>query len=38
MLPIGEFCNTLPALSDTIGIEHQFLVFFLSGRLRQVLL
>ena len=27
-----------PALSDNLNLENQFLVFFLSGRLTQVLL
>ena len=34
----GAFCNTLDLHQAKIGIENQFLVFFLSGRLRQVLL
>ena len=32
------FCNTFDLHEAIIGLENQFLVFFLSGRLRQVLL
>ena len=35
MLP---FCNDFDLHSAIIGIENQFMVFYLSGRLRQVLL
>ena len=35
---LGAFCNTFDLHKGTIGIENQFLVFLLSGRLRQVLL
>ena len=31
------FCNTFDLHKAIIGLENQFLVFFLSGRLRQVL-
>ena len=31
-------CNTFDLHKAIIGIENRFLVFFLSGRLRQVLL
>ena len=34
----GAFCNTFDLHLAIIGIENQFLVFFLSGRLRQALL
>ena len=34
----GAFCNTFDLHLAIIGLENQFLVFFLSGRLRQVLL
>ena len=30
------FCNTFDLHEAIIGLENQFLVFFLSGRLRQV--
>ena len=36
--PCGAFCNTFDLHQAIIGLEKQFLVFFLSGRLRQVLL
>ena len=35
---LGSFCNTFDLHLGIIGLENQFLVFFLSGRLRQVLL
>ena len=35
---LGAFCNTFDLHLAIIGLENQFLVFFLSGRLRQVLL
>ena len=35
---LGAFCNTFDLHYMTIGLESQFLDFFLSGRLRQVLL
>ena len=35
---LGAFCNTFDLHLTIIGIENQFLVFFLSGCLRQVLL
>ena len=34
----GAFCNTFDLHKAIIGRENQFFVFFLSGRLRQVLL
>ena len=34
----GAFCNTFDLHLAIIGLENQFLIFFLSGRLRQVLL
>ena len=34
----GAFCNTFDLHLEIIGLENQFLVFFWSGRLRQVLL
>ena len=36
--PLGAFCNTFDLHQVIIGIENQFLVFFFSGSLRQVLL
>ena len=33
---LGAFFNTFDLHSVIIGLENQFLVFFLSGRLRQV--
>ena len=36
--PLGAFCNTSDLHKAITGIENQFLVFFLSGRVRQVLL
>ena len=33
---IGVFCNTFDLHFAIFGLEKQFLVFFLSGRLRQV--
>ena len=36
--PLGAFCNTFDLHSAIIGLENQFLVFFLSDCLRQVLL
>ena len=33
---IGAFCNTFDLHLAIIGLEKQYLVFFLSGRLRQV--
>ena len=35
---LGAFCNTFDLHEAMIGLENQCLVFFLSGRLRQVLL
>ena len=35
---LGAFCNTFDLHYAIIGLENQFLIFFLSGRLRQVLL
>ena len=35
---LGAFCNTFDQHWAIIGLENQFLVFFLSGCLRQVLL
>ena len=35
---LGAFCNTFDLHKAIICLENQFLVFFLSGRLRQVLL
>ena len=35
---LGAFCNTFDLHQVIIGLENQFLVFFLSGRRRQVLL
>ena len=35
---LGAFCNTFDLHLAIIGLENQFLVFLLSGRLRQVLL
>ena len=35
---LAAFCNTFDLHYAIIGLEKQFLVFFLSGRLRQVLL
>ena len=35
---LGAFGNTIDLYQAIIGLENQFLVFFLSGRLRQVLL
>ena len=35
---LGAFCNTFDLHEGIIGLENQFLLFFLSGRLRQVLL
>ena len=35
---LGAFCNTFDLYSVIISLENQFVVFFLSGRLRQVLL
>ena len=35
---LGAFCNTFGLQLAIIGLESQFLVLFLSGRLRQVLL
>ena len=35
---IAAFCNTFDLHSSIIGFENQFLVFFLSSHLRQVLL
>ena len=35
---LGAFCNTFELHLVIIGLENQYLVFFLSGRLRQVLL
>ena len=35
---IAAFCNTFDLHSSIIGLENQFLVFFLSSHLRQVLL
>ena len=37
-LPFGAFCNTFDLRLAIMGIENRILVFFLSGRLRQVLL
>ena len=36
--PLRAFCNTFDLYLEIIRIENQFLMFFLSGRLRQVLL
>ena len=36
--PLGAFCNTFDLHSVIMGLNKQFLVFFLSGRLRQALL
>ena len=36
--PLGAFCNTFDLHYVTISLENQFLVFFLSGHLRQVIL
>ena len=36
MLQWGAFCNTFDLHYAIIGLENQCLVFFLSGRLRQV--
>ena len=36
--PRGAFCNTFDLHQVIIGHGNQFFVFFLSGRLRQVLL
>ena len=36
--PLGAFCNTFDLHEAIIGLENQFFVFFLSGRLRQILL
>ena len=36
--PLEAFCNTFDLYKVIIGLENQILVFFLSGRLRQVLL
>ena len=33
---LGAFCNTVDLHLAVIGLENQFLVFFLSGCLRQV--
>ena len=35
---LGAFCNTFDLHETKIDLENQFLGFFLSGRLRQVLL
>ena len=35
--PLGAFCNTFDLHLVIIGLENQFLVFFLSGLLRQIL-
>ena len=35
---LGAFCNTFHLQIVIVGVEKQFLVFFLSGRLRQVYL
>ena len=35
---LGAFCNTFDLHQAIIGLENHFLVFFLSDRLRQVLL
>ena len=35
---LGAFCNTFDLHETIIGLENQFLVFFLNGCLRQVLL
>ena len=35
---LGAFCNTFDRHLVIISLENQFMVFFLSGRLRQVLL
>ena len=35
---LGAFCNTFDLQKAIIALENQFLVFFLSGHLRQVLL
>ena len=35
---LGAFCNTFDLHEAIFGLENQFSVFFLSGRLRQVLL
>ena len=35
---LGAFCNTFDLHKAIIGLETNFLVFFMSGRLRQVLL
>ena len=35
---LGAFCNTFDLHKAIIGCENKFLDFFLSGRLRQVLL
>ena len=35
---LGAFCNTFDLHLAIIGLEKQYLVFVLSGRLRQVLL
>ena len=35
---LGAFCNTYDLHLEIIVLENQFLVFILSGRLRQVLL
>ena len=36
--PIGAFCNTFELHLALIGFEKQFLVFLMSGRLKQGLL
>ena len=35
---LGAFCNTFDLYQAIIGLENHYLVFFLSGHLRQVLL
>ena len=35
---LGAFCNIFDLHEPIIGVENQFLAFFLSGHLRQVLL
>ena len=35
---LGAFCNAFDLHKVIIGLENQYLVFFLSGRLRQVVL
>ena len=35
---LGAFCNTFDLHLAIIGLKKQFLVFYLSGRLRQILL